>query len=111
MCEFKFWLFSVYPLADGAVPQNASFVVLLPPLLKLSNRERRGAEKIAGVGIAAAIGAAKADVGRLGGRIDRYSEYWFKAESNWRAVMAVVRTDMVKSLSLPRAPRCPSRPR
>jgi hypothetical protein len=40
----KFWLFSVYPLADGAVPQNASFVVLLPPLLKLSNRERRGAE-------------------------------------------------------------------
>ena len=42
MCEFKFWLFSVYPLADGAVPQNASFVVLLPPLLKLSNRERRG---------------------------------------------------------------------
>jgi hypothetical protein len=33
MCEFKFWLFSVYPLADGAVPQNASFVVLLPPLL------------------------------------------------------------------------------
>jgi len=44
MCEFKFWLFSVYPLADGAVPQNASFVVLLPPLLKPSNRERRGAE-------------------------------------------------------------------
>jgi hypothetical protein len=37
--------------------------------------------QLAGVGIAAAIGAAKADVGRLGGRIDQYSEYWFKAAS------------------------------
>jgi hypothetical protein len=44
--------------------------------------------QFAGVGIAAAIGAAKADVGRLGGRIDRNSEYWFKrrriGEPSWR---------------------------
>ena len=49
--------------------------------------------QFAGVGIAAAIGVAKADVARLGGRIDRYSELvqvasngepsWRRCERTW----------------------------